>query len=82
MNLKLKINNLLKPIAKIKKLYYYNYGTNPKKNKRKRHKKMIKAETIAAVERERERERATTLKNNQAKKLALLNEYKRQTISK
>ena len=43
---------------------------------------MIKAETIAAVERERERERATTLKNNQAKKLALLNEYKRQTISK
>ena len=32
-------NYLLKPIAKIKKLYYYNYGTNPKKNKRKRHKK-------------------------------------------
>ena len=75
---KLKINNLLKTIAKIKKLYYYNYSTNPKKNKRKRHKKMTKAKTVAAVE----RERATTLKNNQAKKLALLNEYKRQTISK
>ena len=43
---------------------------------------MIKAKTIAAVERERERERATTLKNNQAKKLALLNECKGQTISK
>ena len=45
---------------------------------------MIKAETIAAVERERERERerATTLKNNQAKKLALLNECKRQTVGK
>ena len=41
---------------------------------------MTKAKTVAAVE--RERERATTLKNNQAKKLALLNECKRQTISK
>ena len=37
---------------------------------------MIKAETVAAVE------RVTTLKNNQAKRLALLNECKRQTISK
>ena len=71
---------LLKPIAKIKDIYYYNYSTNPKKNERKRHKKMTKAKTVAAVE--RERERATTLKNNQAKRLALLNECKRQTISK
>ena len=43
---------LLKPIAKIKDIYYYNYSTNPKKNKRKRHKKMTKAKTVAAVERE------------------------------
>ena len=71
---------LLKPIAKIKDIYYYNYRTNPKKNKGKRHKKMTKAKTVAAVE--RKRERATTLKNNQAKRLALLNECKRQTISK
>ena len=47
---------LLKPIAKIKEIYYHNYSTNPKKNKGKRHKKMTKAETVAAVERERERE--------------------------
>ena len=37
---------------------------------------MIKAETVAAVKRN------TTLENNQAKKLALLNECKRQTIGK
>ena len=67
---------LLKPIAKIKEIYYHNYSTNPKKNKGKRHKKMTKAETVAAVKRD------TTLENNQAKKLALLNECKRQTIGK
>ena len=41
---------------------------------------MTKAKTVAAVE--RKRERPTTLKNNQAKRLALLNECKRQTIRK
>ena len=42
---------------------------------------MIKAKTFARVERERERERATTLRNNnQAKKLALLVIYQKQTM--
>ena len=44
---------------------------------------MIKAESVAGVERERERERerATTLTNNsQAKKLALLMIYSKQTM--
>ena len=39
---------------------------------------MRKAETIAAVKRVCD----TALENNQAKELALLNEFKRQTISK
>ena len=37
---------------------------------------MKKTKTFARVERERERERATTLINNQAKKLALLSIFK------
>ena len=42
---------------------------------------MRKAKTYAGVERERERERATTLTNNsQAKKLALLMIYSKQTM--
>ena len=42
---------------------------------------MRKAKTYAGVERERERERATTLINNsQAKKLALLMIYSKQTM--
>ena len=42
---------------------------------------MKKARTFAGVERERERERATTLRNNnQAKRLALLIIYKKQTM--
>ena len=42
---------------------------------------MKKAKTFAGVERERERERVTTLTNNkQAKKLALLVIYQKQTI--
>ena len=42
---------------------------------------MKKAKTFAGVERERERERATTLTNNsQAKKLALLMIYSKQTM--
>ena len=42
---------------------------------------MKKAKTYAGVERERERERATTLTNNsQAKKLALLMIYSKQTM--
>ena len=42
---------------------------------------MKKARTLARVERERERERATTLRNNnQAKKLALLVIYQKQTM--
>ena len=42
---------------------------------------MEKAKTFAGVERERERERATTLtNNNQAKKLALLMIYSKQTM--
>ena len=42
---------------------------------------MKKAKTLARVERERERERATTLRNNnQAKKLALLVIYQKQTM--
>ena len=42
---------------------------------------MRKAKTFAGVERERERERATTLTNNsQAKKLALLMIYSKQTM--
>ena len=42
---------------------------------------MIKAKTFARVERERERERAITLTNNsQAKKLALLMIYSKQTM--
>ena len=42
---------------------------------------MIKAKTLARVERERERERVTTLINNkQAKKLALLVIYQKQTM--
>ena len=42
---------------------------------------MEKAKTFAGVERERERERATTLTNNsQAKKLALLMIYSKQTM--
>ena len=46
---------------------------------------MIKAKTVARVERERERERATTLINNkQAKKLALLSiskaDYKHESV--
>ncbi len=40
----------------------------------------MKPVSVAAVERERERE--LTLKNNKAKRLALVNKYKRQTISK
>ncbi|CDC31725.1 unknown [Clostridium sp. CAG:508] len=44
---------------------------------------MIKAESIAGVERERERERATTLiNNNQAKQLALLSIFKTGTKHK
>ena len=42
---------------------------------------MKKAKTYAGVERERERERAITLTNNsQAKKLALLMIYSKQTM--
>ncbi len=42
---------------------------------------MKKSKTLARVERERERERATTLRNNnQAKKLALLVIYQKQTM--
>ena len=42
---------------------------------------MRKSKTYAGVERERERERATTLTNNsQAKKLALLMIYSKQTM--
>ena len=42
---------------------------------------MRKAKTYAGVERERERERDTTLTNNsQAKKLALLMIYSKQTM--
>ncbi len=42
---------------------------------------MRKAKTYAGVERERERERAITLTNNsQAKKLALLMIYSKQTM--
>ena len=46
---------------------------------------MIKAKTLAGVERERERERVTTLINNkQAKRLALLNiskaDYKHESV--
>ena len=42
---------------------------------------MKKARTLARVERDRERERATTLRNNnQAKKLALLVIYQKQTM--
>ena len=42
---------------------------------------MRKAKTYAGVERERETERATTLTNNsQAKKLALLMIYSKQTM--
>ena len=42
---------------------------------------MKEAKTFAGVERERERERATTLtNNNQAKKLALLVIYQKQTM--
>ncbi len=44
---------------------------------------MIKAESVAGVERERERERATTLiNNNQAKQLALLSIFKTGTKHK
>ena len=44
---------------------------------------MIKAESVAGVERERERESATTLiNNNQAKQLALLSIFKTGTKQK
>ena len=44
---------------------------------------MIKAESVAGVERERERHRATTLiNNNQAKQLALLSIFKTGTKHK
>ena len=63
------------------KCYIIIFTVKFQKKSKKEAQNMKKAKTFTGVERERERERATTLRNNnQAKRLALLIIYKKQTM--
>ena len=62
------------------KCYIIIFTVKFQKKSKKEAQNMKKAKTYTGVERERERERATTLRNIQAKRLALLMICKKQTI--
>ena len=62
------------------KCYIIIFTVKFQKKSKKEAQNMKKAKTFTGVERERERERATTLRNSQAKRLALLMICKKQTI--
>ena len=77
INSYIKIYNILQNL----KSYIIIITEKIQKKSKKEAQNMKKAKTFAGVERERERERATTLtNNNQAKKLALLMIYSKQTM--